>query len=107
MGFFDLNFFRLSFVPLFPAALLSALHVFSLMRRQSTASSSHREDETVPLEVIRSRRGITGSPTTGKDSVTFVSDDNISVQSATPSQNSVQPAPTNELKRGLKARHVG
>jgi hypothetical protein len=78
------------------------------MRRQSTPSSSHREDETVPLEVIRSRRGITGSPTTGKDSVTFVSDDdNISVQSATPSQNSVQPAPTNELKRGLKARHVG
>lgn len=75
------------------------------MPRQSVSTSSVREDEAVPLEVVRTRR-LASSPSV-KNSEKFSEDDSLTIQSETVSQHINTPSTTNELKRGLKARHVG
>jgi hypothetical protein len=75
------------------------------MPRQSVSTSSVREDEAVPLEVVRTRRLASSPPV--KNSEKFSEDDSLTIQSETVSQHINTPSTTNELKRGLKARHVG
>ncbi|KAH8554965.1 amino acid permease-domain-containing protein [Umbelopsis sp. PMI_123] len=73
---------------------------------RSDYTSSGREDTEVPLEVIRSRRSQTTQSPKLKQSPTFMDDDTITIQSVGSPQDIQTAVKSNELKRGLKARHL-
>jgi hypothetical protein len=82
------------------------LNVFFLMPRRSETSSSARDDQGVPMEVIKTRRSIAGQSPKIKQSSTISDDGTFSIQSVTNSEGTEVPEKPHELKRALKARHV-
>lgn len=83
----------------------TTLTVF-IMPRRSETSSSAKDDQSVPMEVIKTRRSIAGQSPKIKQSSTFSDDGTLSIQSDITSQVSEAPQKPPELKRALKARHV-
>ena len=79
---------------------------FFLMPRRSETSSSAKDDQSVPMEFIKTRRSIAGQSPKIKQTSTFSDDGTLSIQSVTTSQGTEAPQKPQELKRALKARHV-
>lgn len=84
---------------------LNNLRFFPMPRRSETSSSA-KDDQSVPMEVIKTRRSIAGQSPKIKQSTTFSDDGTLSIQSDATSQGAEAPQKPQELKRALKARHV-
>lgn len=84
---------------------IEQLYIF-LMPRRSETSSSAKDDQSVPMEFIKTRRSIAGQSPKMKQSSTFSDDGTLSIQSDITSQGTEVPQKPQELKRALKARHV-